>query len=65
MSMFNFGGDDPDQVANLQQQLAECRIDLQKAAAENSMLRERIVQFERPSDMVLLTVKHFLICISF
>ncbi len=60
MSMFNFGGDDPDPVGNLQQQLADCRIELQRLNVENTMLRERIVQFEippRPSDLVLLVVK--------
>ncbi len=58
--MFKFGGDDPDEVGNLQQQLADCRIDLQRLNAENAMLREQIVQYETPrraNDCVLIVVK--------
>ena len=61
--MFKFGGASPDEVANLTQELADMRIEIQRLHAENSMLRERIVKFEtppRPSDLLLLVVKYFL-----
>ena len=63
MSMFKFGGAGPDEEANIAQEMEGLRIELQRMNAENSMLRERIAQYEvlsRPDDLVLLTVKNFL-----
>ena len=59
MSSFDFGGVDPDIVGNLQRQLEACRLDLQQLTTENTMLRGRIEEYERPSDMILIVVKHF------
>jgi hypothetical protein len=70
MQGFKFGGDDPDQVGNLTKQLADVRIDLQRATAENQRvtaenitLREHIDVLQTPSDLVLLQVKHIIHCV--
>jgi hypothetical protein len=63
MSMFKFGGADPDEEANIVQEMAGLRIELQRMNTENAMLRERIARYEvlsRPNDLILLTVKNFL-----
>ncbi len=61
---FNFGGNDPDEVANLTRQLEDSRLTMQKMQADNqllretnAMLRQNLEKFLVPNDLVRLVVK--------
>jgi hypothetical protein len=68
---FAFGGDDPDQVANLTRLLDETRLtmqtmqaDMQVMRVENVTLKQRIEAIMAPSDLTRLVVKQFIMCCS-
>jgi hypothetical protein len=68
---FNFGGNDPDQVANLTRQLEETRLtvrnmqaEMQVMHAENVTLRQRLETMMASSELNRLVVKQFIVCCS-
>ena len=63
---FNFGGNDPDEVANLTRQLEDSRLTMQNMQAEMQLMREDNVMLKQklesilvPNDLVRVVVKIF------